>query len=81
MKPPIKKFLYRLDTMFNFGAHIGETVEYVIDTQPSYIEWCLDEIKNFQLDDHAYKRYASAIDVYNETRAQDYGEFFGSDLF
>ena len=42
-----------LADVFPFGDHRHETIEDVIRDRPSYIEWALDEIKGFVLDDAA----------------------------
>lgn len=30
-----------------FGKHQGETVEDVLVTDPTYLDWCLDEVEGF----------------------------------
>lgn len=30
-----------------FGRHQGETVEDVLVTDPTYLDWCLDEVEGF----------------------------------
>lgn len=39
---------------FDFGKHRGETVQEVIDTDSSYIDWCIEEVDGFELTDVAY---------------------------
>ena len=40
-----------LNTVFNFGKHKGNTVESVIVDDPSYINWCLENVDKFSLDE------------------------------
>lgn len=42
-----------LNDFFTFGKHKGESVGLVIEEDPSYIQWCLDEVKNFSLQPEA----------------------------
>ncbi len=47
-----------------FGKYKGETLEEVILFDPTYIEWALDEINDFELDDNAMKIFEQSIDDY-----------------
>lgn len=40
-----------LSTMFTFGKHKGEMMESVIVDDPSYINWCLENVERFSLDE------------------------------
>lgn len=42
-----------LDDVLNFGKHRGRTIEHVCRTDPTYLEWCLDNINDFFLSDEA----------------------------
>ncbi len=46
-----------------FGKYRGDTVQEVIDNTPAYIEWALDEVKGFELDDEAIAEYEWAIET------------------
>lgn len=46
--------VYGLETKLNFGAqHKGETIEDIIEDDPSYLLWAIDTIEWFELDDEA----------------------------
>lgn len=34
---------------FYFGKYKGKTLSYVLNIDPKYIEWCIDNIKEFKL--------------------------------
>jgi hypothetical protein len=42
-----------LKSILTFGAHVGLTVEEVLQEAPTYIEWAIDEIERFELDKEA----------------------------
>ena len=42
-----------LDDEFTFGKHKGETLEEVIDSAPSYVFWCLENIDTFRITEEA----------------------------
>lgn len=42
-----------LATVFDFGKHKGETLSDVIEREPSYINWCVNNIPEFQLSHRA----------------------------
>lgn len=45
-----------------FGKYKDDTLEEVILFDPEYIEWALDEIQGFKLDDEAMEKYQKSID-------------------
>lgn len=47
-----------------FGKYKGETLEEVILFDPTYIEWALDEVNDFELDDNAMNIFEQSIDDY-----------------
>lgn len=38
-------------TIFNFGKYKGKTLLYVIDNDPQYIIWCIDNIEDFNINE------------------------------
>lgn len=46
---------------FLFGKHRNEAVEEVIVDDPSYVEWCLDEVEGFELDEEATQLLATSL--------------------
>lgn len=47
--------IFTLIDKLTFGKHKGATIEEVIDDDPSYLEWAIDEIEWFELDEAATK--------------------------
>lgn len=42
-----------LSDVLDFGKHEGEDVDSVIRSYPYYIQWCVETINNFKLDEEA----------------------------
>ena len=40
-----------LGTVFNFGKYKGRTVESVILEDPSYINWCMENVEKFSMNE------------------------------
>ena len=51
-----------LDNKFKFGKYKGEEIWKVIDKDCSYISWCIKNVKDFFLNNEAYKVYIKKID-------------------
>ncbi len=72
-----------LTDKITFGKYRGDTVQEVIDNTPSYIEWALDEIDWFELDDEAMAEYEWAIEtaydeVQNEIQLDLWGNYINA---
>lgn len=51
------KTIFKLDTQLNFGKYKGYTIRQIIDDGGAgYLEWCMDNIEWFELDDKTYER-------------------------
>lgn len=44
---------YTIDETLDFGKYAGKELREVIADDPAYIEWALDEVGHFDLDDEA----------------------------
>ncbi len=53
----------KLTDKMNYGKYRDDTIKEVIDNTPSYIEWALDEVNGFELDDEAMAEYEEAIET------------------
>lgn len=42
--------LYDLDTVLDFGKHKGLTVEDVLNDDPRYLLWALENVERFEVD-------------------------------
>jgi len=49
-----KKF--SLSDKLTFGKHKGCTIEEIIEDDPGYLEWAIDEIEWFELDEVAARK-------------------------
>lgn len=62
MKPPIPQKRHRplgLDDSMPFGKYRGDPLWLVIDTDPGYISWCIENT-DLELDNEAYAAYKKA---------------------
>lgn len=39
-----------INDMFTFGKFKGKTILEVLENKPSYIVWCIENVKNFRID-------------------------------
>ena len=65
----------KLTDKITFGKHKGETLEEVILSNPTYIEWALDEIDSFEIDDEAMGKYQTSIDDHYDDRIEHVGRY------
>lgn len=59
-----------LDSVLAFGKHQGKTVAFVSETDPMYLEWCLNNIDGFELDEEADQRLDLDLDWWLEEHAR-----------
>lgn len=57
-----------LEDNFDFGKYKGKSVEAVINEDVKYIEWCIDNVDGFELDNEAYEDYEDKLDYYDNYR-------------
>lgn len=50
---------YNLDTEFTFGKFEGSTVRQIIDTQPTYLDWCAINLDHFYISDEVIEEIKS----------------------
>jgi hypothetical protein len=48
---------YGLRIRVDFGKHKGKLIRDIIEEDPDYIAWCLDNIDGFVLDEDAQKEF------------------------
>lgn len=63
MSVPVKT----LETTLGFGKYRGWTVDQVLDENPGYISWCLDQ-RIFALDDDADEALMAALARFKKER-------------
>lgn len=56
--------IYKLTDQITFGKHNGLTIQEIISEDVTYIEWCIDSVHSFGLDDKAMEVYQKAIDIH-----------------
>lgn len=55
---------YKLTDKISFGRHKGEAIQDIIDDDITYIEWAIDTVDGFELDDDALEFFNEALDEY-----------------
>ena len=51
---------YDLDDELSFGKYKGKTVEEVLEDDPTYLRWCLENVPSFVVDDVLHDAIMSA---------------------
>jgi hypothetical protein len=54
---------YGLNDRISFGKYEHDTIEEILDKDPDYIEWALDQIEGFSLDEEALE-YAEEYGIF-----------------
>lgn len=49
-----QRYPMSLDDQFQFGKHEGAFLWAIIESNPGYVDWCLENITGFELDNDAY---------------------------
>lgn len=63
---------YSLTTKMNRGKYKDFTISEIIVENPHYIEYCIDEWEDFELDNEAYEKYTRYLDMRNITKLNEY---------
>lgn len=53
---------FYIDTVFSFGKYEGDSIEEIAEFDPSYIEWCITELKNFYIDEDTLQKLESTYE-------------------
>lgn len=53
--------IYTLTDCLTFGKYRGRSIQDVLQKEPQYIQWCLQNVEGFKLDKAAWS-YATGID-------------------
>lgn len=51
--------IFYLDTVFTFDKYEGDTLEEIAEFDPSYIEWCIQKLEVFYIDEDTVRRLES----------------------
>jgi len=50
---------YELETEFSFGKYEGKSLQEILEIQPSYIQWCIDNLDHFYISDQVIQKIKS----------------------
>lgn len=67
-----------LEDKLDFGKHKGKSIDWILDNEPTYIEWCIENITKFELDNETYEDYEVALE---EFRVKESREWENSDKY
>lgn len=45
--------MYGLNEVFTFGKYRGKSISEVLEANPKYLEWAIENVSNFTLDEKA----------------------------
>ena len=51
-----------LDSRLGFGKHKGVEVWRLIEEDPDYLKWCIENMPGFSLDNEAFTEYQNKIE-------------------
>jgi hypothetical protein len=72
--------IYSLNTAFNFGQYESKTLEDVLQLNPSYVDWCLQNVDFFCLDNEIFEQQKHLFSVQaQEGQTRKYEEFLEED--
>ena len=63
---------YKLDTRLNFGKYCGETLKTILEDDPGYLVWCLENVEWFEVDQDLEDIIYEAYDWEQEREMWDY---------
>ncbi len=67
MKPLPRPTIQSLDGQLTFGKYKNWTIDQVLDTEPGYISWCVEQ-RIFVLDDEADEALLQALERFRKER-------------
>lgn len=74
-QPPI----LGMNSTIPFGKHSGETVEVVLDEDPGYLRWFIEQVKTYKIDPELHEAIYDRVNVHgpiNWTDDVDDFEYF-----
>ena len=57
-----KRYIYGLNDQLTFGKHKGHTIRQLLQQQPDYLLWVVEDLKHFAMSDEAWN-YAISINA------------------
>jgi uncharacterized protein (DUF3820 family) len=52
-----------MDDRLSFGKHNGREVWDLIEREPDYLFWCIENIKGFELDNEAFEALNKTVNL------------------
>lgn len=56
-KIPGKKWIMKLEDQFIKGKYVGFTLEKVLEQDPNYVHWLVEQMGSLELDNEAFEYY------------------------
>lgn len=56
MSRPNNRKLYHLNSVLTFGLHKGLTISEIINKNPGWLHWAIENIEGFELSNKAFER-------------------------
>ncbi len=69
----MKNQTLNLKSKLNFGKHKGKTIDEVLEEDPTYIRWCLENIDWFKLSEEDEKEVSEWTDSWDREMEDYYG--------
>ena len=63
-----------LNGKLNFGKHKGKTINQILEEEPTYIRWCLENIDWFKLSEEDEKT-VQILSEYQDREMEDYEDW------
>ena len=60
--------IYQLSDKLPFGKHKGQTIRQVLQSDPSYILWCVEKLDRFAMSDEAWDYAISMSELFATMR-------------
>lgn len=71
----IKQNQLSLSYKLNFGKHKGKTINEILEEEPTYIRWCVENICWFKLSEKDEKKVHSLSDDYDREIEEEYHDW------
>ena len=69
---PSQAVQYDLYSVLMFGKYKGKTIEYIINNEPTYLDWAIGYIKGFTLTDIAQRELDTVLENEDEDDKYNY---------
>ena len=70
-----RTYTYTLLSIMKFGKYKGNTLQDVIDDDPRYVQWCINELEWFKVDQEAKMYLQEALSEYGNYEEEIPGDY------